>query len=190
MNFKTMYRRSTGGTMPWTTYFYYKSHYTGGTYYEKEAMDMQGMLEIVEGTKQPMTVDDVMRWRGLGEIETFDFPRSAIANCKITDLKDGDRKMEFTLNGLGMSKPIFNKMKAMAGAWEFNEKTLTFNEAICEVVIDKNDMMKSYKMRYDVSIMSNEYENRLTNEITMTVNSYNDVKISFPSDLNSYELVK
>jgi uncharacterized protein YktA (UPF0223 family) len=85
-----------------------------------------------------------------------------------------------------MLEDILDYMRTTYPSPELNEAVLTFNESICEVIIDKNNFMKSYKMINDVSVTSQAEEGRLVTEININVNSYNDVTIEFPADLDTY----
>jgi hypothetical protein len=136
-----------------------------------------------------MAVDDVMSYIKIDEAEILDFPVDAITYCEITDIKDGGKKIEFVLNGEGLAEHTLNKLKrniASVAYMSLGIPDLKFNEYICEVLTDKNNMMKSYKLICDISVMANGKDNPLTEVISITVNSYDDVKINFPSDLSSY----
>lgn len=186
MDFQTSNSASAGGLNPHAFNWTFKSYYTGGIYYE---LGIEG--ESKHGTQHPMTVEDVRRELELDKIVTLDFSETAIKESKITDLDNGGRQVEFTLSGDGMTGYFLEKMRAAYPSPSLENAELIFNDFTCEAVIDKNNMTKSYKMICNVTVTgfsatSFQEEWHYTEEISVTVNSYNNVIIEFPPDLEDY----
>jgi len=165
-----------------------KSYYTGGIYYEN--------YRLVGGDwsrmKKKMTVDEVMYRMGLENIEIFDFPENAIKKFTAAKMGGSDKLIKFTLDG-GYVKEQISKLTESDRYYSWNDVRTGYfeidknNDLICEAEIDKNNILKSYRIEYEVgTIYEKEFYNK---RISIIVNSYNDVKIHFPSDLDSYELV-
>ena len=182
MEFERKDSYSTSGLNPHSNNIGFASYYTGGIYYE--ALTVLGQKG--PGTKKPMTVEEVMRQIETDEIKPLDFPETAIKESEITDLNDGSKKTEFILNGEFMTEQLLEKMRYAYPSPELKNAALTFNDFICEIVIDKDNIMKSYKMICDVTVTAHGEDGNMKMEISMTVNSYNDVIINFPADLDSY----
>ncbi|MCL1858175.1 MAG: hypothetical protein FWF92_02955 [Oscillospiraceae bacterium] len=191
MDFKRKDTYSTSGMNGHTNDVALLSYYTGGIYYECSQVLGQWGPE----TKKTMTVEDVMNemnnWVKLDEIVILDFPEIAIKEYKVIDLSDGNKQIEFILSGEFMTGQILEKMRSAYNSPELIDAVLTFNDFTCETVIDKNNMMKSYKMLCDVTVTGFtatdfKEEGHYIKEISMAANSYNDVVIDFPSGLDNY----
>ena len=179
MNFEKQTSWYTSGLNGHSVHLAFNSYYTGGIYYE--ILTFNGQKG--PGTKKPMTAEAVLKQ--IGYTGFIEYPESAIKDCKITDLNDG-KKMELNINGEWMTGQILEYMRNTYPSPELNEASLTFNEFICEFLIDKNNIMKSCKMTYDISVTAVKEEGRLVTEINMAVNSYNSVTIDLPLDLDTY----
>lgn len=152
------------------------AYYTGGIYY----FEVSGMK-----MKMPMSLEDALQQSG--GVETLNFPESAIKDCKITDVDDG-KKIELTLDGkeiTSLTAQILETMQSFSA--ELTETDMNYGDIKCEVVIDKDNMMKSYRIACDVTMTVLGESMGMKMDTSMTVNSYNDVTIEFPSDLDTYE---
>lgn len=153
------------------------AYYTGGVYY----FDTNGMK-----MKMPMSVDEAMQQAG--GIKTLDFYEDAIKDFKITDA-DGGKKIEFTLDGKAIQslteKALASMQNTMPGitAADLN---MNIGDVTCEAVTDKDGMMKSYRMIYDMTMTVEGQSLSMKTDTTMTMNSYNDVVINVPDDLDEY----
>jgi len=164
----------------------YISYYTDGIYYEDAYYDW---FLLGDKSKMKMSAETVIREIGIDEIEILDFPLNAISEYKIIQLNDGNKKIEFILNGeWEITEQILKFMQDgfRYHPYDYKNAALNYDKFICEVVIDKNNMMKSYDMICDVELISRGENGRYIKEINIGVNSYNDVKINFPPDLDSY----
>jgi predicted small secreted protein len=154
------------------------SYYTGGALYS-ETMGMK--------SKMAMPSDEAMQQAG--GVEILDFPETAIKDFKITNA-DGGKKIAFTLNGKdikSVTDQAIESMQAMNPFMSTDNLSIDISDVICEVVIDKNNMLKSYKMVYDIiAAAGGADEMGMKIDMSIDVNSYNDVTIELPSDLDSY----
>ena len=183
MNFSRGTLWTTRGLNSHGVHLDFVSYYTGGVYYENLTF-MGG----TSSTKKPMAYGDV--WRQMGYPEFVEYPESAIKECAtITDTDDG-KKMEITVNVEGMpeeiQESILEYVRTIYPSPELNGAALTFNEFTCEVLVDSKNTMKSLRLMYDISFASAGEEGRLVRKIKITVNSYNDVTVNLPLDLDTY----
>lgn len=148
------------------------SYYTGGASY----------FEIA-GKKyyEKLSAEDALH--GLPYIyhsHFLEFPESAIKDFKISN-QDGGKKVELTLDG--------NAVTSIEKEQSFDD--FKISDIVCEFIVDKDNILKSHHIIYEKSMKFTETEfagmtQIIKTDVTLTVNSYNDVTIDFPSDLDEY----
>jgi hypothetical protein len=175
--------RMLGMTTPTTMYF------TGGVLY----MEMEMLSEAIRYS-MPASFEDAMSQVGTDEI-ILDFPEDAIKDFSIGD-RDGGRKIEFTLDGEALTNLTTQAMEVMEASLSpygvsIADLNMDIGDVINEVVIDADGMLKSYRMTANIS-MAMEIEGEtitmsMAMDTSITVNSYNDVTINFPDDLDEWD---
>jgi len=173
-----------GETMPMKMYF------TDGVMY----MEMEEYGELFRFA-MPMSIEDAM-----GEIGTedmlLDFPEDAIKDVSISS-QDGGRKIEFTLDGNALTDLMAQSMEAMDEMFaqmgmSAADISMDMGDVVSEVLIDGNGMLKSYRMVADIDMTMEMYGETIIMSMkmdtSMTVNSYNNVTVTFPNDLAEWEV--
>jgi len=108
----------------------------------------------------------------LSHSDLLEFSESAVKEFKISD-HNGGKKIEMTLES-----------NSVASITEKNQSAEDYNlgEIFCEFIVDENNMLVFHRITYEENIDNM----RIKQDISITVNSYNDVKIEFPPDLDEY----
>ena len=152
------------------------AYYTNGIFY----MNTSGMKY-----KMPLSVEDAKKQAGIAS--TLEFPESAIKDCKVTDV-DGGKKINLTLDGSAISSLANQALTSMqALSPDVTASDLTISDVTCEAVIDtSNNMLKSYDMVCSISTTVQNNAIAMNMDTSMTINSYNDVTIDLPADLDTY----
>lgn len=139
----------------------------------------------ISGTKykSEMSIDDALQYLpGISHTDLLEFPEEAIKSYKISN-HDGGKKVELTLHG----NAVTSLLKKNEGAEE-----LIISDVICEFIIDKKNMLKSYRTIYEINLTiktEEVYTSKVNYDITIKINSYNDVTINFPEDLDDYVMI-
>ncbi|MCL2775218.1 MAG: hypothetical protein FWD71_18000 [Oscillospiraceae bacterium] len=151
------------------------AYYTKGVFY----FDTAGMKY-----KMPMSLEDVEKQ---GDSTTLNFPQSAIKDFTVTDV-DGGKKIEFTLDGTAITDLLNQSLTAMQSiSPDITAADLTMGDVTCEAVIDtSSNMLKSYRMACDMTAAVQGISVSMSMDSTITINSFNDVTIDFPTDLDTY----
>jgi putative cell wall-binding protein len=108
----------------------------------------------------------------LSHADLLEFPESAVKEFNISN-HNGGKKVEMTLDG-----------NSVASILEKNQDAENYNlsDVVCEFIIDENNMLLFHRIIYE----ENMDNMRVKRDISITVNSYNDVKIEPTSDLDEY----
>ena len=153
-------------------------YYTDGVFYtETSGMKIKMAMSVEEAMKQA------------GNTEMLEFPESAIKEVKVTNA-DGGKKLEFTLDGKAiksLTQDVLESMQSMYPDITAENLKMDIEDVICEAVTDKNNMMKSYHMVYDTTMDIMGESMSMKMDMTITANSYDDVKVNLPDDLDTYE---
>jgi len=166
-----------------------KAYYTGGIYYENYLLVGGAWSRM----KKKMTVEDVMNRLGLEILEIIDFPENAIKDFTATKTGGSDKLIRFTIDGGYMAEQISKFIESTRYYSWFDERNYDLrivknNDLNCEAEIDKNNILKAYRITYSAG--TTDEKGFYSKGVTIIVKSYNDVKIDFPKDLDSYELLK
>lgn len=170
-------------SMPMTMYF------TGGVLY-METVDVMGMTLR---DRMAMSLEDAMNMAH--GVEVLDFPENAIKDFSISNQGGGSRKIEFSLDG-GALTALTEQAMVWIGQLEdigmyVEDFSIEIGDVTCEIVISSSGMLQSYRMVAQIDInMTVDGENTsmsMNMDTSMTVNSYNDVTVTFPDDLDEWE---
>jgi len=112
--------------------------------------------------------------------DLLEFPENAVKEFTVSE-HNGGKKVEMILYGDSVTS-IIEKNK--------DEESYILKDVVCEFIVDKNNMLEFHRLIYEESIIF-EYEDnidrmKINRDISVTVNSYNDVKVELPSDLDEY----
>ena len=156
------------------------AYYTGGIYYSSSSSEFGGDI------KQSYKMEDIQHAAFMPHADLLDFPESAVKDYKISDY-NGGKKIEMTLDGNNVTS-LLEKEQGV--------DDLYISEVICEFIIDENNMLKFHRTIYEIKmtlripdennvLIDSHYD--MKRDTSVTVNSYNDVVIDFPDDLDEYE---
>lgn len=134
--------------------------------------------------KSPMPIDELMSQTM--EVDIVDFHENAIKDFKISSVDDGTR-IELTLNSELVSS-IMDQALSLIGETGLPNDGMEINlsDILFDMVIDNNNMLKSYHMVYEMTMTYMNETASMKVDMTLTVNSYNNVVINFPTDLSTY----
>ena len=143
-------------------------------------MDMDGFR-----IRQAMNLDEAMEMANT--VETLDFVQDAVIESSVSNISGG-RRLELTLDGSVIPEinDLMADMGAMPGGMEDLGISVSLGNVIVEADVDSNNMLKSYRMVTDMTMEIDGYTSTTTIDMTLTVNSFNDVVINFPDDLDDY----
>jgi len=144
------------------------AYYTNGVYYTE-----------LSGVKQSFN-DPEEKLPFLSHADLLEFPESAVKEFTVSN-HNGGKKVEMTLDG----NSVISIIEKNQDAEDYN-----LSDVVCEFIIDENNMLKFHRviseenmtLVYDDNIDSM----KIKKDVSITVNSYNDVKIELPSDLDEY----
>jgi len=136
------------------------SYFTNGVYYTETA-----------GLKQSYNMSDKDA-PFLPHADLLEFPGSAVKEFTVSK-HNGGKKVEMTLDGNSVTSITEKNQSA---------EDYILSDVVCEFIIDKNNMLLFHRI-----ISEERIEHMIINkDVSITVNSYNDVKIELPSDLDEY----
>ena len=121
----------------------------------------------------------------------IDFPETAVDNANVTNVAGG-KKLSFNLKGEAMNEILTETMSSMesvlSASGELEALDLQFSDIYCECIVDNDNMMKSYRMVFTMTMNEPETNETVTIEYDLecVVNGINNVTIDFPEDLDTY----
>jgi len=157
-----------GETIP--TVSYYKDGYM---YQEMYGMKYKTAMGIEEALSQMGT-------------ENLTFSEEAIKESDVTDV-DGGKQISFTLDGAALNDILAGAGTLSELAALFGEDgEMAFGDVTYVVNVDKDYVMKSCEMRFDMTMTVEGEAIEMAYTMTMKVVSTNDVTVTFPDDLDTY----
>jgi len=167
-------------TIPMTIYF------TNGIMYTE--MEMFG-----EAFRYGMAMSLEEAMEASMGIEMLDFAEDAIKDFNIST-QGGNRKIEFTLDGGALNSLIEQVSSSLVGMGiDPSDMSIDMGDVINEIEINSDGMLVSYRMIADINMTMEMYGETISMNMSMdsymTVNSYNDVVINFPADLDEWEII-
>jgi len=154
-----------------------KAYYYDGWYY----LESDG-----KKTKRNMDVEEML---GKANIQILQFPVSAILNSQVKSVSGG-QELYFKLKGEAltkMSNQILSSLGSLLAGLSSNE-TVSFSDAECKMVIGDDNIIKSYDLAFDLTLIVGEQETVIKCSTLLNLNLINDVTVVPPSDLDSYEI--
>lgn len=135
----------------------------------------------------PMPLEELLAEGGGGMDDLIDFDEDAIKDFSISR-QDGNKRIEFTLDGNAIND-LMDQVMAQLEEFELtdDDTIIEIGDVTMEVVIDANGMLQFYRMIADMEITVDGESFSMSMDTVMTVNSYNDVTITFPDDLDEWE---
>lgn len=150
-------------------------YYKEGTAY----IDIMG-----QKIKSPMSIDEAMSQTV--EMDVVDFPENAIKDFKISSVNNNTR-IELTLNGESVSDIMDQAMSIVEETGlSIDDMEVNIGDILFDVIIDSKNMLKSYHVIYEMTMTYMDETASIKMDMTLTVNSYNNVTITFPTDLSTY----
>ena len=134
-----------------------------------------------------MPLEDFMAESGTGMDDLLDFDEDAIKDFSISR-QGGNTTIEFTLDGNAVNNLMDQIMAQLESlAMYEDDMAIEIGDVAMEVVINSDGMLQFYRMVTDMSITVEGETFTMSMDTAMTVNSYNDVTIVFPDDLDEWE---
>jgi len=163
-----------GMDMPMTMYF------TGGVMY----VEMEMFGEFVRYS-MPMSLEEALAQQG--NISMLDFPENAIRSFDVST-RGGDTQIALTLDGSSVTELLDQAMEMLpALGLPAIGTNMTIGDVTIEATMGADNMLQSYRMAADIAITSGGETFSMSMDTTIIVNSYNDVTIIFPDNLDEFE---
>ena len=165
------------------------AYFTDGILYmEMPPFEIEGMEIDGIRMQQPMDLDEAMDMSN--NIETLNFPENAVLESSVESISGG-RRLEMLVDGDAIPDITEQMMAFMPddmglGHMDFD---MSIGDIRIEVDVDNNNMLMSYRMVTDMTMEMYGYLTETTLDMTMTVNSFDDVVINFPDDLDDFPVM-
>ena len=146
-------------------------YYTNGILYSETA-----------GIKQSHKQSDEKLLPFISHADLLEFPESAVKAFTVND-DNGDKKVEMTLDGNSVTSIIEKNQSA---------EDYNLSDVACEFIVGKDNMLKYHRIIYEENmalVIEDVSRMKIKKDVSITVNSYNDVTIEPPSDLDEYEYI-
>ena len=160
-----------------------KMYFRDGVFYTE--MEMFG--EVIRYS-MPMPLEELIDSGAAGGMDDLiDFDEDAIRDFSVST-ENGSTIIEFTLDGNAINDLMDQVMAQLESlAMYEDDMSIVIGDVSVEVAIDANGMMQSYRMIADMDITLEGESFSMSMDTEITVNSYNDVTIAFPDDLEEWE---
>jgi len=143
-------------------------YYTDGIYYS----ETNGLKQCYKNSYEEIPF--------VTHADLLEFPESAVKEFTVSD-HEGGKKVEMRLEG----SSVISIVEKNQDAKEYNT-----SDVVCEFIIDKDNMLKFHRVIFEESIVDDYSKSmRIKRDISITVNSYNDVEVELPYNLDEYEYI-
>jgi hypothetical protein len=152
-----------------------KAFYQDGWYY----LESDG-----NKTKRSMDVEEML---GKANIQILQFPANAVLDSQVKNVSGG-RELSFNLKGEALTKASSQILASLGSllAGLSSKETVKFSDASCKAVVDGNNILKSYELAFDLTLVVGEQETVIECKTLLNLKSLNDVTVQPPADLDSY----
>ena len=140
-------------------------------------MQMQGMKLKLSGSEQYMSLGTTA--------QPVQFPESAIKEKQIEDVSEG-KKINLVIDGKVLSETLFEQVGSTIEGSGLTENDINVGDVKIEAVIGNDDLMKSIKMSFEMSMSLLGQNASIEYEISLDYKQIGNVTIEFPTDLDTY----
>lgn len=152
-----------------------KAYYTDGSYYtEVMGQKIKMPMDLEEATKQANTTMP-------------EFPVDAVKDSVVTKTDNG-KLVSFTIDYTYLKDYLESSVSGMLSSiGSPDDFEFSFNDVKFDIFVDKDNNFDSMNMIFDMTMVAEGQEVTMEYDMLLKLNSFNDVVINFPADLDTYQ---